>query len=517
MGNSEEDVLASTFWKHLTTKEKALHKQIEEHSLVVCAPITTALTRLGLVVNRTFFMNHVLRPSPFFKNQYESLNEAVTMEIDNEEILVHKSNNISLSPPFKIKVLSEELMYPSKSCKNKKPFRIFSINIPFNIVSNHAALEKLNDNDLVYPEVETVQAAVSFFNKWPENILVLRKFAKIFESFTQTYIPVPGYESHASTKINIMIEELMEALTITNLEFKNMYNTSPNLLIPIQRLVVAYSMGFLYEKIYTNICLPATRADDFAFQELLFAHTDTLKPSQLGLPPHLCISVHIPAETISHLPAKCSPGEKIHSIMLTMQQIKEAVNVNTLATSTGTAFITNDELIPLLGYVILRARLTNAFGNVFFLEYFSFIPNRAVSQEHFYVTSFKAAVEYLFSVLKELGPTTGSSSTSLLRAQSHHRSPKKTVPIPLALQQRTASMDSSSTDPAPIRRPLSAADLFAFNPYESGLFSEIPAATTSSQPAASVELTRRPSSTYLSAPSTIDLSDEFSSPNAFLI
>ena len=542
--SGEEDVLNSAVWKYLTTREKALHRQVEEGSLMVCVPTTESLGKVSVGISRALLMSHVLRPSPFFKNMYESLDESVALEISNDEVLVMKSNHTALDKAVAVPIHSEELMYPSKTCKNKKPHRLFLIAMPLTIVSRPSLMERLSAKPLAYPEVESFQNASEFFHKWPENILVLRKYNKAFESFNQTYIPVPGYESHASSKVNGLIEELMEALTITNHDFKKLYNTSPNLLAPIHRLVGAYSMGFPFEKLYTNVCLPATRSDDLLFQGLMFAHSDSLKPSELGLPDHLWIGTDKPARTLGEIPGKCSPGEKISCIRRASEQIREAVTAQnptpSISSSTfssssssssvgggGAVYITNDELIPLLGFCILKAKLTNAFGNAFFLEHFSFIPNRAVSQEYFYVTSFKAALEYLYSVLKGLpvSPPASQAKSGSKSADSSRGlrapSPRKTIPISLALQKRGS--------PDVPKRPMSTSNLLeGYDPYSSPIFAEpatkrdpsshiIKDVGPQPQPPQPPPPVKR-SISFLSAPTSIDLfGDEYSSAGSFLV
>src|SRR3989338_6722088 len=83
--SGEEDVLNSAVWKYLTTREKALHRQVEEGSLMVCVPTTESLGKVSVGISRALLMSHVLRPSPFFKNMYESLDESGGLEVRKNE------------------------------------------------------------------------------------------------------------------------------------------------------------------------------------------------------------------------------------------------------------------------------------------------------------------------------------------------------------------------------------------------------------------------------------------------
>lgn len=519
MASEVEDPLSGSFWKALE-REKDLVRQIEKECLLVCVPLSSSLARAlgGRAPNRAFLLDHTFKASPFFLGEFESVSKTVTIGLSGSDVEIKRIGTGELHPAVKVAVLAEELMYPTSASLKKTSYRILTVAQPLDrlplktdasaggssttgrtnpFTSFLASFGSKEASSLDYPEVDSFESAQLFFQRWPENLLVLRKFAAacqaLLDSEAFSKPPHSGGDNNnnnslkgkqdypLTVKIKSLIDEYAQALTITNRVFKDLYKASPQQLDPMYRLVVAYSMGFLFEKLYTQVCIPTTKKADQQLQELLYSvfdHSAALA-SEMGVPDTLLLPYTKAIERIGQLPVYQSPGEKIHCLRATVKLIN--VDIEESASpllGSRSIMVTNDELIPILAYVICSARLSNCFANLMFLEDFSFIPNKAVSPDAFLVTTLSASLEYLKSFLADKYPNTSVASPT----PSH-----KSIPIALSL-----SSLSSQPLPPPSDKPASPSGFAASPSFYPSSISPLPSPVLSSLPPLSPQ-TRVPS------------------------
>ena len=114
-----ESVSRNPFFKVLRQTYNELYSLAAKRGWKICVPHSTTIS--GATLNEHFFKSHILQSSPYFKEEYVTL---------NGQCVIYKNGIISTKTGFdlprKVYVLSEELFYT----EDFKSFTVYSISSP---------------------------------------------------------------------------------------------------------------------------------------------------------------------------------------------------------------------------------------------------------------------------------------------------------------------------------------------------------------------------------------------------
>lgn len=194
-----EDLEYNAFFSGLKKRFPKLYEKIEESCLTVCVPHSKVLHNFKPSLQ--FFEKYVLQPSPFFKNEWESISKPpLKCKLQDGNILLV---TLPSSEKVNVKILFEESYYNSQL----QAHRVICVDNLFE--SNPSGKLQIQDTagTSIFDSRSTYKENEGFLVTYTSCMKPLFDRAK---EFNESYMVVPGYIDHLVERLQSLRDELRE-------------------------------------------------------------------------------------------------------------------------------------------------------------------------------------------------------------------------------------------------------------------------------------------------------------------
>ncbi|ORX46747.1 hypothetical protein DM01DRAFT_1339406 [Hesseltinella vesiculosa] len=409
-------------------------------SSVVCIPHSTSLQ--PILISKESIETHCFNASPYYRGQYQSLNGKV-ISIDQPLITTisgFKEHRL-------VHILTEEWVYIG----NKK-IRVFLVQKP---LEGDAVLPSTHKDAIAIPATRNIQTDLEFLNMFPENAEALQELQIAVQEFVDTYVYIRGFNNYTVEKIQHIFAKTHKTIRQSNKRIRDACRVQADYDHYLE-LVENVVMGYLHEKIWIHSLWSSLMPQDTYLRALCQCYTQstvTLRCYALSYPiSEMPLSSFQSAITClqrtdtdlaSTYPLAYTPLEKLHCLKTTLDLITKAVDDYTKELTSGESFVTTDDMIPLLAYVLTHAQLSRLVSLAFYMEHFrlSHVERQELS---FALATLKTAIGFLRGdPLSLMESGSGPSSVSSCSTTSTIVSPKLQ-----SYRTRSTSFGSPITSPS---------------------------------------------------------------------
>lgn len=436
-----EDIAANPFFVNLKRSFPQIYRTAEENCYTICVPTTQSIGQ-AVNVTKDDVEYHILKPSALYQETFETLKDSsCVVQLEGDKLVLQGA----AWPPTatSTRILFDELFYNKKL----QPFRVVCIEKP--IVSLSAALAASGDSNgsistatttaafeasnlqtKMIP-ITTAGAAFQFLSEYAENVIVLRSFRqKHFEPFSKSFSIARGRELVSLPSIRELIEDSVDQLICANADFRLLL-ANKNHLRQLHVVVELYVMSILADRIFHQLTTVSFVMEDEAFYNKTLS-LQSASTAYIGVRVDLLSSD--PVSDLSEALALVSdrslgldastiaPLQKVFLLKDSIDAIRRGLALarqrRLLADGIASPrdeesrLITTDDIIPLLAFVLIHAKLRYVHSALFMMQNFVF-SDVFTSELGFNVVSFAAAYEYVRRVAL---PT---ENRPMRRSQSH--------------------------------------------------------------------------------------------------
>ncbi|XP_061163311.1 putative uncharacterized protein DDB_G0284213 [Saccostrea echinata] len=381
-------------FRALQKKYQDLYDRAQDNCYIVCIPQASSLA--NVTVTRKLTATHILKPSPYFKSQYQTLDspeKVVQLEENGKEFRTVEG----FSDDHCVKILNEELGYN----KDYKAYKILILECPLDpSLKAHKTENKqptaAADN---IPEYTTYPESCNFLISFAEYRMVLRQLDESLKQFNANYMILKDYLSEAQNKLKSVCQQVTKDCLKCS-KFEN--GQDPKFRETVDFCVESYVMGAVHKKVFT-IIKEIHEEDD----RLLFAKCKQLRnvtAEQLGVNKKIACPLPQAVVELANLDGLRTPLEKlfclkstVDSASQTIQSYLEENRVPPVSTAVEDSYcLTSDDLIPILVTVIAQAQCRHFASNINYIESFHWASETNDRGNLSYcLVTFKAAVEYM--------------------------------------------------------------------------------------------------------------------------
>ncbi|KAH3885456.1 putative uncharacterized protein DDB_G0284213 [Dreissena polymorpha] len=392
MGDIDElDI--NPFFKALQTKYVNIFDEAQEKCYVICIPHSQCLQ--GSKITRKLVETHLLKPSPFFRGQFTTM-----QSLEQVVLIEEKSDVVSTMKGFPtvahIKILSEELGYN----KDYKPYKMLIISRPLDqnmVLADHAENETNGFNDLHL--VMTLKGCTDFLHKHAEFAKSLNALDSELETFNRSYVLLKDFLNEAADRLHNMADTYAEACFKS---LKDKKKATMNFHDIIKSCVETYVLGSVHSKLYPVVSERCSQGDRDMLDKC-----DALRglsARHLHVPEHFCMPVPSSVQELQKLDTQNTPIEKLYTFKATIDNLTNEVTANlqsrwksSLPTE-DVPCLTSDDLIPILVTVLVEANCKNIQTDLYYVENFYWLAaNKDRDSLSYCLVTFKAAVHFLMS------------------------------------------------------------------------------------------------------------------------
>ncbi|KAL1917264.1 uncharacterized protein VTP21DRAFT_4920 [Calcarisporiella thermophila] len=450
---------------------------------VLLVPHSQSLVELN--ITKDLLQTHSLVPSPYYKGQFLSMNGKTVLA---EKKYVQGIEGFKRSR--KVRIVTEVLVYSN----NYRPVRVLIIDRPLEGNS-----KPLPQELLTVPHDRNSENDFEFLKGFSENARALKTFQSAISAFNENYIYVRGYTSFAVDRIMQIFERLVEDILRDNSRLNKVCRVASeheHFLELVENVVMAQ----VHNKIFAQSLVPmfvnhdsyidsiiriynrkATTLRGFnvdeelhgiplayfsaAISQLRRFNDASVESSERDFWPTL--SLELESEDV--LDPVVTPREKLMCVKKCLDEISRAVERYMSEIRPGDpnlhdyVQVTSDDFIPLLSFIVVRARVAHLVSHVYHMERFR-LAKTDRPELGFALVTLQASLEYLKSDPLGLhdSSTTSSVSSMVSTAPIPMRSPIQPHPT---LRIRTATSYSPGASTAAISSPhLSPPTLFSLSP-----------------------------------------------------
>ncbi|XP_078335273.1 ankyrin repeat domain-containing protein 27-like isoform X2 [Crassostrea virginica] len=349
-----DELDVNPIFRALQKQHQDLYDKAQENCYIVCIPQTSSLVNIS--VTKELIATHILKPSPYFKSQYQTLHsphKVVQLEENGKEFRTVEG----FSEEHIVKILNEELGYN----QDFKPYKILILECPFNpSLKGKAAVSNTTD----------ASNGFSAFQTYAESISFLKSFAE----YTMDCLRCSKFAREQDPKFR-------EALDFS---------------------VENYIMGAVHKKVFSVIKEAFEEDDKLLFTKCKQLHNVTAQ--QLGVNKKIACPLPQAVVELANLDRLQTPLEKLYCLKSTIDNASQTIQKHleeNRAPSVSTAAeegycLTSDDLIPILVTVIAQAQCRYFASNLQYIESFHWASEANDRGNLSYcLVTFKAAVEYM--------------------------------------------------------------------------------------------------------------------------
>eukprot|EP01112_Ceratiomyxa_fruticulosa_P009709 TRINITY_DN2544_c0_g1_i8.p1 TRINITY_DN2544_c0_g1~~TRINITY_DN2544_c0_g1_i8.p1 ORF type:complete len:569 (+),score=106.64 TRINITY_DN2544_c0_g1_i8:142-1848(+) len=398
MDGYNEDLSSSPFFKTLKLKYPRIMQNVERfNGWIVLVPQKASLE--GVNISQDIIESHVLQPSPYFTGEYITVNEK-SVSIENRNVITGEGFSI----PRTANVLFEEVFYT-----RDKSYQVYCISNPIIGVSKNSgsflSTPKITPN---LPKRATLDASISFLNSpaYPVNSIVISKLETQINEFAATYVMVKGFERDAITKVKNLFLKALEDFLCANPDFRQIYtNSDSSQMNGLSQVIETFVMGQLHQKIFSSL-KSLNKESDESINKIISANQH-IKLKDLGIDDDLELHTGEGIYLLKQLDSKTTPLDKLYCLQDASDSIANSLSIGTNSSSSPPfpqsvlspsppKMITADELLPMLVFMIVKAKVPNLATTLAYIEGF-ILTDVGTSSLGYHLVNLQASIEFIKS------------------------------------------------------------------------------------------------------------------------
>jgi len=411
LGKNEE-ISTNPFFQSLKTIPELFKKLNASDNLVLCVPTRRSLGSANF--NEHFIQTHVLRTSPYFKEEY--INE-------NGQCVNIKDGTIETRTGFqearKVNILNEEIFY-NEDIEMDGSYKVYLISGPLvgdistPVVSQQQKVLMKSMEDRSSTEWTNVIVALLSRGRpdIPPRSLAKKLQYLIVErcrEFNISYTVLPGFIKEVGDKTRRIQKSILSEVSRTLQTGLLKSSTLEEIAVGIECLV----LGRIYTKIYEAVSKQHELDDAHALQNFIKLSKSTAKEFGCGLGEHACIEDFDFSKAIRAMQGiedkeRSWPLKKLQALKQTATEIQKAVQKR--KKNSGPLTLAADDMISCFAYCIVKAKLQKCQTVITYLT--TFHKSRQVtSRLDYLLVTFQGALAYLTKMHKPFNPKLKRSSS----------------------------------------------------------------------------------------------------------
>nr|XP_022339980.1 ankyrin repeat domain-containing protein 27-like isoform X2 [Crassostrea virginica] len=388
-----DELDVNPIFRALQKQHQDLYDKAQENCYIVCIPQTSSLVNIS--VTKELIATHILKPSPYFKSQYQTLHsphKVVQLEENGKEFRTVEG----FSEEHIVKILNEELGYN----QDFKPYKILILECPFNpSLKGKAAVSNTTDASNGFSAFQTYAESISFLKSFAEYTMVLRQVEENLKQFNANYMILKDYFSEVEDKLKSLCQQVSQDCLRCS---KFAREQDPKFREALDFSVENYIMGAVHKKVFSVIKEAFEEDDKLLFTKCKQLHNVTAQ--QLGVNKKIACPLPQAVVELANLDRLQTPLEKLYCLKSTIDNASQTIQKHleeNRAPSVSTAAeegycLTSDDLIPILVTVIAQAQCRYFASNLQYIESFHWASEANDRGNLSYcLVTFKAAVEYM--------------------------------------------------------------------------------------------------------------------------
>eukprot|EP01084_Bolivina_argentea_P149093 260530_1 len=301
-----ESVSKNPFFQVLRQTYNELYSLASNRGWKICVPHSTSIS--GATLNEHFFKSHILQSSPYFKEEYVTL---------NGQCVIYKDGMIStktgFDSPRKVCVLGEELFYTKKF----ESFVVYSISSPLiGIYDRHITSKTKTNNNLSDAPMDPIQQykkqekrAISQIAiearqecHWKQLLSIhlhpaiykqiMEEMNKFSHQFNRSYVMIKGYTKSASKRVEEFRNKTFEELLINsnpsasynkrNIKHNMIRRYTEQELEELKYSFDCYLNMILFDRIFNTFLIRHFKSEDHVFNTTL-CRLQSLSQHHIGI------------------------------------------------------------------------------------------------------------------------------------------------------------------------------------------------------------------------------------------
>lgn len=400
-------------------------KVAAQQQLIIAVPSKTSLS--SLKINNDHIENHVLKQSPYYQDEYITVN-GKSVSYNSSQLICKQSNQWTQDRTVTIQ--AQELYYDDQF----ESFSILRVTLPLDgkISDDYLrSLEASNGADSSRPERRSISQHEQLLvrltgDSIKDNNSIFGSIHKFIVQFNTSYVLVKGFIEHAGQKVADACSRLSdEASSKVRTLHRDLFTSRPSLRCEVHWAIESIVMQHIHKKVFTGLC-ELYRSEEEHLQSLIFPLRDASQQS-LGVRDDIVCHPNVAIALLADLGSFQTPLRKLAQLENVSRALTQAVRQSTQQTSVKDNVLSAEDIIPLTLYSLIHSGLPHVFAHLQYLIHFA--PNRSIgSLDHIFVhfANFHAAVELIQS-----GALMMSINQSSVNGASHRAQPE------LAAAERT--------------------------------------------------------------------------------
>lgn len=396
--------------------------------------------RASLLGNTTITQHmveaHIYKPSPLFKDQYDSIGKPVhKIWVRDRIISTHEGFPVAMEAH----VISEELFYN----RQYQPFRVLCID---RVLTSPLSSDSAEMDD-------PFQRRTSYLDhvhllKLYVGDAVITRFDELCRVFNTSYIHVKGFLHHLQVKMGALATSAVDIGLVGGKDVSRL-GLDPRGTLVLRQSVDCYVLHATYPKIFAAVTEEYHQEVE-QFQQNLdkFAH---MSATDVGVPARLDCDLTKPITFLQSLNEAHSPFEKLVALKMFVEQVSYTAQ-NHLSKLGLSDPLATDDLLPLVVCCILRSGLSPLPLHLHYCSAFAF-SLMDVQDLSFNLVTVQAAVQYINEDLALPTSSQVPSSTSITSPPAIHASAAPLTTTHPSLNAALATPPSSSPTAPVTPRP----------------------------------------------------------------
>ncbi|XP_065197261.1 uncharacterized protein LOC135828763 [Sycon ciliatum] len=412
---AHEDLDFNPFYKALQRTHAGMYEQAQSRGWLVVIPHSSTIHAGNM--NTSFAEMHILKPSPYFQDQYIAASkESYGFSIEDGVL----RTEAGFDTAFSANILYEELAYS----KDFKPFRILVTSRPLDPAYRDLGQVADADCDIGIPISRLVQERVALndhtrlLKSLPSYDRIMIALDSAMVQFNNNYIVVDGYLEHTAKKLDRLCSQGVETVFTFVPALRKVALQDSRVEDSIRLAVESYIMGWVHQKVIRAVIQTKNEEDEEICERC--KQCSGITPETLGVSKEFCCPLPEAMVELTALDSFTTPLEKLNCLKNTLELITHGVQKHmtqdVLAQDKGrdgpAASLVSDDLIPILVTVIIQAKCNRLATNLYYVENFHWASSSKANLGYSLVT-FKAATEFiLMTDMKYMIPATIEEDTT---------------------------------------------------------------------------------------------------------
>ncbi|KAK6967260.1 ankyrin repeat domain-containing protein 27 [Biomphalaria glabrata] len=397
MANDIDELEINPFYKALQSRYVDLYEKAQKNCHLLCIPQTTSISTH--IINTDFVDTHVLRPSPYFKDQYMTTHSSNCKTLTLSDNGLYFTTSQGFSDIRDVKILGEELAYN----KEYKQYKIIILEEPFDSKFKIQTPQGKEDaNTHMLTSKLTVKECTDFLQSFPDFKEILHTLNQKIQNFINHYMVLENYLDDAASRLQDICTQTTVEMTK---HLKAPLNSNIKLRDVLAEAVESYVMNAVHDKVFAVISSHLSKQDQTLLTK--YQHINKVRPDQIGVRREFSCPLPMAVVELANLSSLRTPREKLVCLKSTVDNITEGValslqeltqNSEPDASVAGNPeiCITSDDLIPILVTVIAKAKCSHLNSDLFYVDHFMWASaDRDRDDLGFCLVTFKAAVQYM--------------------------------------------------------------------------------------------------------------------------